>query len=286
MNRIRHRLVIGLAALTLFLIPVAATGAISLWDDVPHDSIFVNDTNWMKVTGVSKGCNPPANTEYCPESLLTRQQMAAFLHRLSVSKIVDAATAVEAELAEYADDADQLDGLDSTEIMSHAEGVGVADVPAAPGDVSHNILSIESFDVPADGGILTVHGNLEAYIAPDDHGAVLTFAWLEIGGTGSCDTPIQNVGGGGFLLLRNGATPETTISIVDSSSALETLAVAAGTTRIDLCVGGVGDLTPTIGARLNGSWTPSGSAPIAGGTASSGITWQDVLAPYRDLFEG
>ncbi len=31
--------------------------------------------------GITKGCNPPLNTQYCPNSLLTRGQMAAFLTR-------------------------------------------------------------------------------------------------------------------------------------------------------------------------------------------------------------
>jgi hypothetical protein len=31
--------------------------------------------------GVTKGCNPPDNDRYCPDDLVTRGQMAAFIHR-------------------------------------------------------------------------------------------------------------------------------------------------------------------------------------------------------------
>jgi hypothetical protein len=45
------------------------------------DSIFEHDIDCLATAGVTKGCNPPANTRYCPTSYVTRGQMAAFLHR-------------------------------------------------------------------------------------------------------------------------------------------------------------------------------------------------------------
>ena len=44
-------------------------------------SPFAGDIEWLARTGITKGCNPPANTNYCPSSKVTRGQMAAFLHR-------------------------------------------------------------------------------------------------------------------------------------------------------------------------------------------------------------
>ncbi len=46
-----------------------------------EDSIFENDINRLAAAGITKGCNPPANDRYCPESKVTRGQMAAFLVR-------------------------------------------------------------------------------------------------------------------------------------------------------------------------------------------------------------
>ncbi len=44
-------------------------------------SIFASDIVWLANEGVTKGCNPPTNDEYCPNSNVTRGQMAAFLVR-------------------------------------------------------------------------------------------------------------------------------------------------------------------------------------------------------------
>ena len=42
---------------------------------------FENDIDKLATAGVTKGCNPPANNQYCPDDLVTRGHMAAFLHR-------------------------------------------------------------------------------------------------------------------------------------------------------------------------------------------------------------
>jgi hypothetical protein len=44
-------------------------------------SVFEPDIEWMAQQGITKGCNPPSNDMFCPDSLLTRGQMAAFLVR-------------------------------------------------------------------------------------------------------------------------------------------------------------------------------------------------------------
>lgn len=51
------------------------------FDDVPDTSLFSDDVTWLADQGVTKGCNPPANTLFCPEEPVTRGQMAAFLVR-------------------------------------------------------------------------------------------------------------------------------------------------------------------------------------------------------------
>ena len=43
--------------------------------------IFEADIDRLGTAGVTKGCNPPTNTMYCPDSFVTRGQMAAFLRR-------------------------------------------------------------------------------------------------------------------------------------------------------------------------------------------------------------
>lgn len=89
--RRRSRLVL-LAAVVVLVIPLAASAATSRYIDVSDDNVFVHDINWMAANEITRGCNPPANTMYCPGDHVTRQQMAAFIHRVSVNRVVDAGT--------------------------------------------------------------------------------------------------------------------------------------------------------------------------------------------------
>jgi hypothetical protein len=49
--------------------------------DVAPDSTFANDIAKLAAAGITKGCNPPENDEYCPTEEITRGQMAAFIDR-------------------------------------------------------------------------------------------------------------------------------------------------------------------------------------------------------------
>jgi hypothetical protein len=46
-------------------------------------SVFETDIATLAAAGITHGCNPPSNTEFCPRQSVTREQMAAFLHRAS-----------------------------------------------------------------------------------------------------------------------------------------------------------------------------------------------------------
>ncbi len=46
-----------------------------------NSSIFEGDINAIAADGITRGCNPPTNNEYCPEKSVTRGQMAAFIRR-------------------------------------------------------------------------------------------------------------------------------------------------------------------------------------------------------------
>jgi hypothetical protein len=68
-----------MAAFLARALKLPATDVDYFTDD--SDSIFENDINKLAGSGVTKGCNPPANTMFCPDSKVTRGQMAAFLVR-------------------------------------------------------------------------------------------------------------------------------------------------------------------------------------------------------------
>lgn len=44
-------------------------------------SVFEADIERLAAAGITKGCNPPSNSWFCPDGYVTRGQMAAFLHR-------------------------------------------------------------------------------------------------------------------------------------------------------------------------------------------------------------
>jgi hypothetical protein len=85
----RHLVFLLLAVVVLVVaIPLAVSATTSMFADVPDDHIFVDDINWMKTAGVTQGCGD--GTNYCPEADVTRGQMAAFMNRLAVNKVVNA----------------------------------------------------------------------------------------------------------------------------------------------------------------------------------------------------
>ena len=45
------------------------------------DSMFQADIEWLAAQGITLGCNPPDNNRYCTNDIVTRGEMAAFLHR-------------------------------------------------------------------------------------------------------------------------------------------------------------------------------------------------------------
>jgi hypothetical protein len=60
----------------------AVSGGLTLFSDVSAGNIFVNDIEWLANKGVTKGCNPPTNSRFCPDKTVTRGQMAAFVARV------------------------------------------------------------------------------------------------------------------------------------------------------------------------------------------------------------
>ncbi len=51
------------------------------WFTDDDGSLFEADINKLAQAGITKGCNPPDNTRYCPQDRVSRGQMAAFLVR-------------------------------------------------------------------------------------------------------------------------------------------------------------------------------------------------------------
>ncbi|HEX2153387.1 MAG TPA: S-layer homology domain-containing protein [Acidimicrobiia bacterium] len=82
--KIRKPLVVGIALATLLAVGGVAAAA-HQFSDVPDSHTFHEDIAWLAENDITRGCNPPANDEFCPEDNVTRGQMAAFLHRFADS---------------------------------------------------------------------------------------------------------------------------------------------------------------------------------------------------------
>ena len=51
---------------TVMVIPIAAY-AFHSFNDVDDGAFYSGTVDWMKANGITTGCNPPANTQYCPQ---------------------------------------------------------------------------------------------------------------------------------------------------------------------------------------------------------------------------
>lgn len=101
-SRLSRRSKFALAAIALTLaIPLGVLAGGQTFNDVPPSHKFYDDIEAIAATGVTSGCG---SGNYCPNGLVTRGQMAAFLNRLgALSPSEDPVV-----------DADRIDGLDSS----------------------------------------------------------------------------------------------------------------------------------------------------------------------------
>jgi hypothetical protein len=68
-----------MAAFLVRALELPATSTDYFTDDDGH--LFENDINRLAAAGITRGCNPPANDEFCPDRDMTRGAMAAMLAR-------------------------------------------------------------------------------------------------------------------------------------------------------------------------------------------------------------
>lgn len=87
----RKTFVLASLVVIALLVP-AAVFAAHRFNDVPDNHTFHDAIAWMAENGITLGCNPPANTNYCPDDNVTRGQMAGFLRRLAESGAVEPGT--------------------------------------------------------------------------------------------------------------------------------------------------------------------------------------------------
>jgi hypothetical protein len=148
------RRVAFLVVLGVLLVIPAVSWASHTFTDVPDSNIFHDDIAWLADAEVTKGCNPPDNTEFCPDNAVTRAQMAAFMRRFA--RYLDAEDGTPG-FADSAGDADTLDGLDSTALLGggalafFAGGDQAESLPEA--NVAEIVRTV-TFTAPTDGTVI------------------------------------------------------------------------------------------------------------------------------------
>lgn len=154
---VRIAMIVGVTALVVA--PLTAVASHN-FNDVPDTQTFHDDIEWLKDSGVTIGCNPPANTEFCPDRFTSRGEMSAFMHRYA--QFIGAEDGVP-------DEADTVDGFDANSLV-RAEGSTSVDSTAdtvtieAPVD---GLLVVDSVTEGTDADTWTCSIDLDGTQAPD-----------------------------------------------------------------------------------------------------------------------
>jgi hypothetical protein len=82
-GRVRRKVstIAGVVALVI-AVPLTVIASHS-FTDVTDSNEFHASIEWLKDNQVTIGCNPPANTLFCPDDAIPREQMASFMHRFA-----------------------------------------------------------------------------------------------------------------------------------------------------------------------------------------------------------
>lgn len=126
MSPTKRRLIITLATLLLVAMAPAVVMAAGGQFTDDDDSIFEAHIEWMADAGVTAGCNPPTNDNFCPNDNVNRGQMAAFMRRFAQyigaedgtpAQADNATTADTATEAAFADNAGTVDGKNAIDFQ-------------------------------------------------------------------------------------------------------------------------------------------------------------------------
>ena len=142
MSPTTRRITITLAMLLVIaLVPVAVSAAGGQFTD-DDDSIFEDHIEWLAAAGVTAGCNPPANDNFCPDDDVNRGQMAAFMRRFAQyigAEDGTPAMADHATTADTASDANTVDGKNAIQFQPTTNAFATDDLTVSSNGV-HTVV--------------------------------------------------------------------------------------------------------------------------------------------------
>jgi hypothetical protein len=239
-RRSRGRLMaVFIGALLAALVPLtllAANPFTDLNDGSPHNGNIAAIAD----AGITKGCNPPENTQYCPNEYVTREQMASFLARAAgLGGSPPVANAKTAQTAGTAGDANTVGGLAPSGLTRFAYTTKAGATKVADG--GQDLLAV------------TITAPQPAYVRVQFSGT-----WYAESSGGNCPCTM-----GASFRLGSGAsrlvTTQTLLSLIDSTGFERSS--AAG---MMVFVVPAGEHTFTLSASYLAKANPSPNAGLSG----------------------
>lgn len=222
--RKRITLLSGLV-IALLALPIAVWAS-HQFTDVPNSHTFHNSIDWLAENGITKGCNPPSNTRYCPDANVTRGEMAAFLKRLAENRVVDAGRLGGVSPAVYANPV--VNAVD-----------GYQDLTSA-GNQKIGQLNISA---PANGGFL-----IQAQLTSSSIAASVLYFWVQLDNT-TCNSANLYTVAWGYINIDGAGN-------ASSASAIGVTPAGAGAHTVTLCASPVTG-APTISTSLVATYSSS-----------------------------
>ncbi len=215
------------------------------FSDVRSSNIFHDDIGWLADQGVTRGCNPPANDQFCPEDPVTRQQMAAFMRRF--------ANTLEAG---------------ATPLLAGSEGTN-----RLLSESTWTTLDSFTINAPSGGGALLLNGTAAFFIEFDtDSGGLFI---LEVTIDEGCSDTSDGIA----------AIYDTFSVGADSATAVGSLPVSSGSHTIRLCAiafhANTSERTDALAPRVSAMWTANGQVSLNAATASSSFDKSELLERAR-----
>jgi hypothetical protein len=222
----RNRILIGVTALLLAIPAISIAG--DRFNDVPSDHTFHNDIAWLADRGITRGCNPPANDEFCPEDSVTRGQMSAFIHRFANTS------------------EPRLTGTEGPDQLLR--------------DSTWVALDSLNVQAPADGGALLLNGSGIFFIETDtDAGG---FGLLEVTVDQNCSNQADGIPTL-WETLTTGGDSATVVGSIPVTNGTHTVRLCALAVHLD-----TSERTEAIQSRVTALWASQGQVETLDADAS------------------
>lgn len=234
----------------LILAPLVAVAG-DRFTDVPFSHTFHEDIAWLGASGVTKGCNPPENTEFCPEDNVTRGQMAAFMRRFA--QYIDAEDGTPA----LADNASKLGGAgpvfyERPIAIKTGSVFDGTEMTKQNGEIARLTLV-----TPASGNIIVEHTS-----SWRDPAAYVVVIWLEPLKSGS----VCNNRDDGDAIAGTWTTESLEMDFPHGASASGAgyVSAKAGTHTYSLCLATVSGTSVNVDWSVQAAWYPTDAFNVAG----------------------